>query len=150
MLMDYIKWFFIQIHTHLFYVPYTFTTWLSKSSYVLQIQAMYMPLLGSPYSDMNLHKRLLQYLVSQVKFQLSKSLVVSILFHGCEIWTLLAEPRKGIKTFENKCMRNCLRMYYWGRKINNCARIIIKRLVAQLESLLVIVKHREMAWFDMA
>ena len=46
------------------------------------------------------------------KFKLYKSLVTSILFSGCETWTLLADSEKRIQAFETKCLRKLLHISY--------------------------------------
>ena len=38
----------------------------------------------------------------QTKFQLFKSLVVSILLYECETWTLMADDERRIQAFETK------------------------------------------------
>ena len=55
----------------------------------------------------------------QTKFQLFKSLVVSILLYGCETWTLLADDEKRIQAFETKCLRKVLHISYREHKTND-------------------------------
>ena len=46
--------------------------------------------------------------VSPTSIKLYKSLVLSILLHGCENWTLTADPERQMQPFENKCYRRML------------------------------------------
>ena len=50
------------------------------------------------------------------KFKLRKSLVISILLYGCEIWTLFADSEKRIQAFDTKCLRELLRISDLERK----------------------------------
>ena len=52
------------------------------------------------------------------KFKLYKSLVTSLLFCGCETWTLLtdSEKLKKIHAFETKCKRKLLCIFYLQHK----------------------------------
>ena len=78
---------------------------------------------------------------------LYKSLVNSILLHGCETWILLADSEKRMQAFENKCMRKLLRISYLDRKTNNWVRSTINFLVGQQEPLLATAKRRKLSWF---
>ena len=81
------------------------------------------------------------------KFKLYEPLVTSILFSGCETWTLLADSEKRIQDFETKCMRKRLRIFYLEHKTNDCVRNKINILVGPQEPLLAAVKRRKLAWF---
>ena len=81
------------------------------------------------------------------KFKLYKSLVTSILLHGCETGTLLADSEERIQTFETKCLRILLRISYLEHKTNDWVRSKINLLVGPQEPLLVTVKKRKRAWF---
>ena len=50
------------------------------------------------------------------KFKLYKPLDTSILFHGCETWTLLDDSEKRIQGFETKCLRKLLCISYLEHK----------------------------------
>ena len=78
---------------------------------------------------------------------LYKSLVNSILLHGCETWILLADSEKRMQAFENKCMRKLLRISYLDHKTNNWVRSTINFLVGPEEPFLATVKRRKLAWF---
>ena len=53
-----------------------------------------------------------------IKFNLYKSLILSILLYGCETWTLKEKEDKKIKSFESKAHRRLLGITYRQRKIN--------------------------------
>ena len=53
------------------------------------------------------------------KFKVYKSLVTSILLHGCETWTLLADSKTRIQAFKTKCLRKLLRISYLEHKTND-------------------------------
>ena len=65
----------------------------------------------------------------QTKFQLFRSLVVSILLYGCETWTLLADDDRRIQAFETKCRRKLLRISYREHKTNDYVRSLVRSLV---------------------
>ena len=48
----------------------------------------------------------------KVKFNLYRSLVLSILLHGCETRTLMSNEEKKITAFENKAHRRLLEINY--------------------------------------
>lgn len=50
------------------------------------------------------------------KFNLYKSLVVYILLHKHQTWTLLIEAEKKIQVFKNKCLWKLLGIFYWDHK----------------------------------
>ena len=79
----------------------------------------------------------------QTKFQLFKSLVVSILLYGCETWTLMADDERRIQAFETKCLRKLLRISYREHETNDCVR----SLAGPEEPLLATVRRRKLAWF---
>ena len=81
------------------------------------------------------------------KFKLYKFLVNSILFYGCETWTLLANSEKRIQAFETKCLRKLLRISYLDRKTNDWVRNKINSLMGPREPLLATVKRWKLAWF---
>ena len=83
----------------------------------------------------------------QTKFQLFKSLVVSILLYGCEIWTLLADDERRIQALETRCLRKLLRISYRKLKTSDYVRSLLRSLVAPQEPLLATVRRRKLAWF---
>ena len=50
------------------------------------------------------------------QFKLYKSLVTSILFYGCETWTLLIDSEKRIQAIKTKCFRKLLCISYLDHK----------------------------------
>ena len=48
----------------------------------------------------------------KIKFNLYRSLVLSILLYGCETWTLISNEEKRISAFENKTHRRLLEINY--------------------------------------
>ena len=50
--------------------------------------------------------------------ELGKPLVLSLLFYGCESWTVTADLERRIPAFENKCYRTILGMSYREHKTN--------------------------------
>ena len=88
------------------------------------------------------------------KFKLCKSLVTSMLFFGCETWTLLADSEeeeeggggrgKRIQAFETKCLRKLLRISYLEHKTNDWFRSKINFLVVPQEPLLATVRRRKL------
>ena len=74
------------------------------------------------------------------KFKLYRSLVLPILFYGCEIWTLLADSENNIQAFEIKCLRKLLRISYLEHKTNDWVRSKINFLVDSQEPPRAIVK----------
>ena len=83
----------------------------------------------------------------QTKFQLFKSLLVSILLYGCEIWTLLADDERRIQALETRCLRKLLRISYRKLKTNDYVRSLLRSLVGPQEPLLATVRRRKLAWF---
>ncbi len=82
-----------------------------------------------------------------IKYRLYKSLIISILLYGCEIWTMLAETEKKVQAFENKCLRKLLGIHYWEHKTNQFVRDMVTSLVGPQETILQTVKRRKLAWF---
>ena len=81
------------------------------------------------------------------KFSPYKSLVTSILFYGCEAWTLLTDTKKQktrTRAFETKCIRKLLRISYLEHKTNDCVKSKISFLVGSQEPLLTTVKRRKL------
>lgn len=79
------------------------------------------------------------------KFNLYKSLVISILLYGS--WTLLIGAEGRIQASQNKYFSKLLSITYWEHKHNDHVRSKVKNLVVRQESLLVTIKYRKMSWF---
>ena len=52
------------------------------------------------------------------KFQLYRSLILSIALYGCESWTLSKDLEKRIESFESKCLRRLLGITWQERRTN--------------------------------
>ena len=83
----------------------------------------------------------------QEQAQVYTSLVTSILFYGCETWSLLAESGKRIQAFETKCLRKLLRIPYLEYKTSDWVRSKISFIVGPQEPLLATAKRQKSAWF---
>ena len=81
------------------------------------------------------------------KFKLYKSLVTSIILYGCETWTLLSETKRRIQAFENKCLRNLLRISYWEHETNEYVWNKAKSLMGWQAPLLSTIKWQKLTWF---
>ncbi|XP_066285794.1 uncharacterized protein [Branchiostoma lanceolatum] len=81
------------------------------------------------------------------KNKLYKALVVSVLLHCCEIWTLLAETERKTQAFEMKYMRRLLHITYHEHKTNEYVRQVVRNIVGPQEPLLATVKRRKLQWF---
>ena len=77
----------------------------------------------------------------KIKFNLYRSLVLSILLYGCETWTLMFNEEKKISEFENKALyRRLLEINYRQRKTNAYVKEPITILVSKYEPLLTTIK----------
>ena len=65
---------------------------------------------------------------STLKYNLYKSLVLSIFLYGCESWTILESMEKKIVAFENKSHRHLLGITYRQKIIN----VIVKKKIVSL------------------
>ena len=83
----------------------------------------------------------------ELKHNLFRSLVLSILAYGCETWMIHAAMQKKIQTFENKSHRNLLGITCQERKINVFVRNIMIDLIGNYEPLLQTIKLRKLKWF---
>jgi hypothetical protein len=82
-----------------------------------------------------------------VKIELYKSLVFSILLHGYKSWTLTAESEHRIKEFKHKRYRKILRISYKEHKRNDYVRDKINMYAGKQEQLISVVKRRKPAWY---
>ena len=71
-----------------------------------------------------------------VKYNLYKSLILSILLYGCETWTLMEKEEKRIQAFQNKSHRRLLCITYRQRKTNDYIHDKMKNLIGKYEPLL--------------
>ncbi|GFR57511.1 UDP-glucuronosyltransferase 2A1-like [Elysia marginata] len=61
----------------------------------------------------------------KAKHKLFRSLVISILKYGCEMWTLLADRERRIQVLENKCLKKLLRISYEDHVTNESVRELV-------------------------
>lgn len=78
-----------------------------------------------------------------VKVRLYKSLVLSTLLYGCEIWTLTADAEREIQSFENKYYRMMLHISYKENRTTDYVRQVTTHAGEQ-EPLLSTVKCRKL------
>ena len=71
----------------------------------------------------------------KIKFNLYRSLVLSILLYGCETWTLMSNEEKRISAFENKAHRRLLEINYRHMKTNQYVNETIIKLVGKNSNL---------------
>ena len=83
----------------------------------------------------------------KIKFNLYRSLVLSILLYGCETWTLMSNGEKRISAFENKAHRRLLEINYRHMKTNQYVNETIIKLVGKFEPLLTTIKRRKMSYY---
>ena len=83
----------------------------------------------------------------KIKFNLYRSLVLSILLYGCETWTLMSDEEKRISAFENKAHRRLLEINYRHMKTNQYVNETIIKLVGKFEPLLTTIKRRKMSYY---
>ena len=76
----------------------------------------------------------------KTKFQLYRSLVLSIFLYGCETWTLNAASQK-------QCFRKILHISYRDHQTNTTVQDEVRQIVGQYEPLLTTVKRRKLIWF---
>ena len=83
------------------------------------------------------------------KMKLYKSLGLSILFYGCESWTLTADVDRRIQAFKIKCYRSMLSISYKEHKTNVYVgqRQQVSILAGCQELLLSTVKRRTLSRF---
>ena len=83
----------------------------------------------------------------KLKYNLYRSLVLSILTYGCETWTISVAMQKKISAFESKAHRKLLGIKYQDRITNVCVRNRITMLLGTYEPLLKTIKRRKLKWF---
>ena len=81
------------------------------------------------------------------KIRLMRTLVISILLHACESWTLTAELERKISVTEMKFYRRILNIRYQDHVTNDEVRNKITAVVGPLETFLSTVKRRKLRWF---
>ena len=82
-----------------------------------------------------------------IKLKLFWSLLISILLHGCQSWTLTVDMEHRIQTFRYSCHRRTLHILYRDHKTNNCVRQQVTTYTGSHEPLLLIVKCCKLTWY---
>ena len=83
----------------------------------------------------------------KVKFNLYRSLVLSILLYGCETWKIMSNEEKRIIAFENKAHRSLLEINYLQMKTNKYVYETIIKLVSKFEPLLSTINRRKISYY---
>ena len=83
----------------------------------------------------------------QIKHNLYRSLVLSILTYGCETWTINAAMEKKMQAFENKSYRKLLGITYQEIKTNVFVHNRIIEIIGNFEPLLKTIKQSKLNWF---
>ena len=83
----------------------------------------------------------------KIKFNLYRSLVLSILLYWCETLTLMLNEKKKISVFENKGHRRLLEINYRQRKTNAYVKETITILVGKYEPLLTTIKRKKLSYY---
>ena len=78
----------------------------------------------------------------KTKINLYKSNVRSVLLYGCTTWCPSSADERKLEVFENKCMRNILRIF-WPRRISN----VELRERVRVEKLSVVVLRRRLEYY---
>ena len=87
------------------------------------------------------------HIIFKLKYNLYRSLILSILTYGCESWTLNANITKKILAFENKSHRKLLCITYKKGKTNLFVKNKINILIGTFEPLLQTIRRRRLKWF---
>ena len=94
--------------------------------------------------DTNINSKNINF---HVKYNLYKSLILSILLYGCETWTITEREEKSIQAFENKAHRRLLCITYHQYKTNKYVQVIILNQIGKYEPLLNTIKRRKLKYF---
>ena len=81
------------------------------------------------------------------KIRLLRSLVMSIVLHSCETWTLTAEKERKIQTVEMRSFRHLLGISHKDHITNEEVRSRIRKAIGPYDELLSTVKRRKMKWY---
>ena len=83
----------------------------------------------------------------KLKYNIYRSLVLSILTYGCETWTISVAMQKKISAFESKAHVKLLGIKYQDRITNMCVCNRITMLLGTYEPLLKTINRRKLKWF---
>ena len=67
--------------------------------------------------------------------------------YGCESWTMTAETTKRVETFETKCFRRMLGIFWSDRKTDDFVHAQVTSRAGPQEPLLATIKRRKLTWF---
>ena len=81
------------------------------------------------------------------KIRLMRSLVISILLHACETWTLTAEIQRGSQDTKIRCFRKLLGISHRDHITNDAVRGRIRQAIGPYDDILTTVKKRKLKWF---
>ena len=85
----------------------------------------------------------------KLKYNLYRSLVLSILTYGCETWTISVAMQKKISAFESKAHRKLLGIKYQDKITNVCVRNRITiRPVRSIQFLILHIKYNTYLYFS--
>ena len=82
----------------------------------------------------------------KLKYNLYRSLVLSILTYGCEAWSISTEMQKKLQAFENKSHRKLLGIKYQEKKKNMIKEKIAIAIIGKYDPLLRMIKRRKIKW----
>ena len=83
----------------------------------------------------------------KLKYNLYRSLVLSILAYGCESWTISAISTKKLQGFENKSHRKLLGITYREMKTNEYIKGVMISLIGTYEPIVQSIRRRKLKWY---
>ena len=81
------------------------------------------------------------------KIRLIRSLVISVLLHACEAWTLTTDILKNLQATEIRGFRKLLGISYRDHITNDAVRDRIRQAIGPYDDMLTTVKKRKLKWF---
>ena len=84
-------------------------------------------------------------ITSKHRIQILRSIVTQTFLYACETWTLTAELKRRIQTFEIRCYRKIFGIR--GRITNENVRNRVRAAIGPHDDLLSIVKTRKLRWY---
>lgn len=76
-----------------------------------------------------------------------KFLIVPIVLHGCQTWTLLVDTKRCVQTLETKCFRKLLQVSYQEYKACNFVQSMVTTLLGCQKIIFTTVRWRKLVWF---
>ena len=83
------------------------------------------------------------------KIRHMRSLVISVLLHACETWTLTAEILRKLQATEMRCFRKLLTISYRDHITNDAVRDRIRQAIGPYDDILTTVKKRKLSGLGM-